>query len=148
MTVAQFPLHRRQPRWRWAPALLAGIVTVAALPGAGRTQTSNGGNESALTIRADTQRANSQTGVITAEGNVRIAYPARDIQATAAQAKYYRDKRRLVLSGGVYVLQEGNSLRAERVTYSVDRDRLVAESAQKQQVQATYVLPKQSQAQQ
>lgn len=43
----------------------------------------------ALTILADVQQANAVTGVITARGNVQLRYPARQIQATAAQAQYF-----------------------------------------------------------
>ena len=71
----------------------------------------------AITLKSDIQESNSQTGVITARGNVQINYPARQIQATAAQAQYYSRERRLILTGNVYVLQEGNSLRAEEMTY-------------------------------
>ncbi len=91
-----------------------------------------------LTLRSDVQEANSKTGVITARGNVQIYYPARQIQATAAQAQYFSRERRIVLSGNVYVLQQGNSLRGETVTYLIDEGRFVALPQAPKQVEAIY----------
>lgn len=94
----------------------------------------------ALTLRSDVQEANSVTGVITARGNVQINYPARQIQATAIQAQYYSRERRIVLTGDVYVLQEGNSLRGEVVTYLIDEGRFVALPDTGQQVESIYLV--------
>lgn len=94
-----------------------------------------------ITLRSDVQEANAITGVITARGNVQIEYPARDIYATSAQAQYFSNERRIVLSGNVVVLQEGNSLRAETVTYLVDEGQFVALPQPDQQVEAVYTLP-------
>jgi lipopolysaccharide export system protein LptA len=91
-----------------------------------------------LTLRSDVQEANSKTGVITARGNVQIYYPARQIQATAAQAQYFSRERRIVLSGNVYVLQQGNSLRGETITYLIDEGRFVALPQAPKQVEAIY----------
>ncbi len=93
-----------------------------------------------LTLRSDIQEANAKTGVVTARGNVQIYYPARQIQATAAQAQYFSRERRIVLSGDVYVLQEGNSLRGETVTYLIDEGRFVALPQTPKQVEAIYLL--------
>lgn len=100
------------------------------------------GTGQALTLRSDIQEANAVTGVITARGNVQINYPARQIQATSVQAQYYSRERRIVLSGNVYVLQNGNSLRGETITYLIDEGRFVAvpDGAQ-QQVEAIYIVP-------
>jgi lipopolysaccharide export system protein LptA len=94
----------------------------------------------AITVRADVQESNSDTGVVTAKGNVQISYPARDIQATAAQAQYYSRERRLVLSGNVYVLQKGNSMRAETMTYLIDEGRFIATPKADRQVESTYLV--------
>jgi lipopolysaccharide export system protein LptA len=102
-----------------------------------QTARSGGG---AMTVRSDLQEANSQTGVITARGNVQINYPARKIQATSAQAQYFSKERRLVLSGNVYVLQEGNSMRAETMTYLVDEGRFIATPQANQQVESIYLV--------
>lgn len=95
----------------------------------------------ALTLRADTQQANAKTGVVTASGNVQLSYPARQIQATSRVAQYYNRERRIVLSGDVYVLQNGNSLRAETITYLIDEGRFVATPQAQKQVEATILVP-------
>ncbi len=95
----------------------------------------------ALTLRSDVQEANAITGVITARGNVQMNYPARRIQATSAQAQYYSQERRIVLLGNVYILQEGNSIRGERVTYLVDEGRFLALPSEGQQVESIYIIP-------
>jgi lipopolysaccharide export system protein LptA len=94
----------------------------------------------ALTLRADVQEANSITGVITARGNVQINYPARQIQATSVQAQYYSREKRIVLQGDVYVLQNGNSLRGETITYLIDEGRFVALPNNGQQVESIYLV--------
>jgi lipopolysaccharide export system protein LptA len=95
----------------------------------------------ALTLRADIQQANAKTGVVTANGNVQLSYPARKIQATANAAQYYSRERRIVLSGNVYVLQDGNSLKADTITYLVDEGRFVAMPLDRRQVEATLLIP-------
>jgi lipopolysaccharide export system protein LptA len=96
-----------------------------------------------LTLRADTQQANAKTGVVIASGNVQLSYPARQIQATANVAQYYSRERRIVLSGDVYVLQNGNSLKANVITYLIDEGRFVALPQAQQQVEATILIPDQ-----
>lgn len=93
-----------------------------------------------LTLRSDIQEANAKTGVVTARGNVQINYPARQIQATSAQAQYFSRERRIVLSGNVYVLQQGNSMRGETITYLIDEGRFIATPQSQQQVEATYIV--------
>jgi lipopolysaccharide export system protein LptA len=94
----------------------------------------------AITLKADVQESNTKTGVITARGNVQINYPARKIQATATQAQYYSRERRLILTGNVYVLQAGNSLRAEEMTYLIDEGRFIAKPQSDRQVESTYII--------
>jgi lipopolysaccharide export system protein LptA len=94
-----------------------------------------------MTLRADIQQANSITGVVTALGNVQIDYPARQIQATSAQAQYFSRERRIVLTGNVYVLQQGNSLRADNVTYLIDENRFVALPMEDRQVESIILIP-------
>lgn len=95
----------------------------------------------ALTLRSDVQEANAKTGVITARGNVQIFYPARQIQATSAQAQYFSRERRIVLSGNVYVWQQGNSMRGETITYLIDEGRFVALPRSPKQVESIYLVP-------
>ena len=94
----------------------------------------------AITLKSDIQESNSQTGVITARGNVKIDYPARQIQATATQAQYFSRERRLILTGDVYVIQEGNSMRAESMTYLIDEGRFIATPESDRQVESTYII--------
>lgn len=95
---------------------------------------------SPLTLKANSTEANAKTGVVVAKGNVQINYPARQIQATSSQAIYYSNERRIVLSGDVYVLQQGNSLRGETITYLVDEGRFVALPQPNKQVEAIYLI--------
>ncbi|MGF1480324.1 MAG: LptA/OstA family protein [Cyanophyceae cyanobacterium] len=119
----------------WATTAAIAVVLTSVSPTV-EAQTDSG----ALTVRSDIQEANSETGVITARGNVQINYPARQIQATAAQAQYFSRERRLVLSGNVYVLQEGNSMRAETMTYLIDEGRFIATPKSDRQVESTYIV--------
>lgn len=105
------------------------------------TKASAQSSAGALQLKASRVEANSNTGVVTAIGNVRIDYPSRQIFATAAQAQYYSNDQRIVLSGNVDVEQEGNTLRAETVTYLIAEGRFVATPGANAQVEAIYLLP-------
>lgn len=75
------------------------------------------------------------TGIITATGNVRIVYPDQRVVATSRQAQYFTREGMIILSGDVDVVQEdGNLLRADRVTYLVERERALAQPLEGQQV--------------
>ncbi|MFB2937594.1 LptA/OstA family protein [Aerosakkonemataceae cyanobacterium BLCC-F154] len=93
-----------------------------------------------LTVRSDIQEADQKTGVITARGNVQLFYPARQIQATAAQAQYFSRERRIILTGNVYVLQNGNSIRGEQVVYLIDEGRFIAVPQANRQVESIYLV--------
>ncbi len=94
-----------------------------------------------VTIESDLQKADNSTGVVTATGNVRILYPDRGVVATARQAQYFSKEGRVVLSGDVDIIQDnGNSLRAERIVYLVERERIIADPAEGQQVIIRYYL--------
>jgi len=81
-----------------------------------------------VTIESDSQQADNRTGVVTATGNVRITYPDRRMVATSRQAQYFSKEGRLVLTGDVDVIDaEGQRIRAERLVYRLDSERLVAE---------------------
>ena len=134
----------RLGRWRRSPIALSLIGTlgmglaIAQTP-APLAQAQTGG-QGTITLKADVQEANAVTGVITARGNVRIDYPARDIVATSAQAQYFSEENRMILSGDVVVLQEGNRLEAETVTYLIDEGRFIALPQPNNQVQTTYQI--------
>lgn len=124
---------------RLASAALGLSLGIAPL--LGQSAASQGTASQALTILADVQQANVITGVITARGNVQLRYPARQIQATAAQAQYFSREGRIVLSGNVYVLQGRNSLRADSVTYLIQESKFVALPAPSRQVESILMIP-------
>ena len=119
-------------------AALVSASIIAATPLS--LQAQSPAKQGEITLKSDVQESNSQTGIITARGNVKINYPARKIQATAAQAKYYSRERRLVLTGDVYVIQDGNSMRAEVLTYLLDEERFIATPQSDRQVESTYII--------
>ena len=94
-----------------------------------------------VTIESDLQKADNSTGVVTATGNVRIVYADQRVVATARQAQYFTLEGRVVLSGDVDVIQEtGHSIRAEKLVYLVESERIVAEPAAGEQVITHYQL--------
>ena len=119
----------------FAISLLA--IAASSLPA---TQAQNA--NTALTIRADVQEANSITGVVTATGNVKMTYPARQIDAIAEQAQYFSKEQRVVLTGNVVVTQEGvNSIKAQTITYLVSEGKFLAAPQDNQQVETIYIVP-------
>jgi lipopolysaccharide export system protein LptA len=126
--------------------LLPSIVlgTVITLPAIDTTivqaqpQSSKG-----LIIQADTQEANSKTEIVTARGNVRLNYPARKIQARANLALYYIKQKRIVLTGNVLIVQSGNTLEGESITYLIDEGKFIANPKDRQQVRSNYIIPEQ-----
>ncbi len=128
-------------RRKFFPIFSATIISAIAIAVSPQyLEAQNLADNGSITIRSDSQEANSETGVITAQGNVRINYPSRQIQATATQAQYYSRERRLVLNGNVYVIQQGNSMRAESMTYLIDEGRFIATPRANRQVESTYVV--------
>ncbi len=114
------------------------LAIASAMPSPLKSQPTSDGRT--LTVKAQIQEANSKTGVVTARGNVEMFYPARKIQATAAQAQYFSRERRIVLSGNVYVLQEGNSIQGENITYLIDEGRFIATPKTNGQVESIYII--------
>ncbi|QHU98730.1 LptA/OstA family protein [Synechocystis sp. CACIAM 05] len=135
------PSHLLSRHWGWLAVAMASLGSLSSLPvNVNSSVVAQTAPSSPMTVRSDIQEANSQTGVVTARGNVQVYYPARNLQATAAQAQYFSQERRLVLSGNVYVLQDGNSMRAETMTYLVDEGRFVANPQANQQVESIYLV--------
>lgn len=127
---------------QWAiGSSLALALSAIALSATAQSPGTASNDSRALTLLADIQEANANTGVLTARGNVQIIYPARQIQATAAQAQYFSRERRIVLTGNVYVLQQGNSLRGETITYLIDEGRFIALPKPERQVESIYIVP-------
>ncbi len=117
------------------------LLCVAGLPTQLPPATAQSGGNRPLTIRSDTQEYDAKTQVITARGNVQMVYPARQIQATSAQAQYFSKEKRIDFSGNVYILQQGsNSIRAEKVTYLIDEGKFIALPQSNRQVESTYMV--------
>jgi lipopolysaccharide export system protein LptA len=100
-------------------------------------------NPQGLSIQADTQEANSKTEVVTARGNVRLNYPSRQVRARANLAQYFIKQQRIVLSGNVTIVQEGNTIEGESVIYLIDEGKFIANPKAKQQVRSNYIIPEQ-----
>ena len=139
-------LHRFRLGWTIPLTLVSIIAFATASPSAtsqtptrSTTNQPSGGNRS-LFINATRQEADSKTGVFTAIGNVQINYPARQIQATAAQAQYFSRERKIILSGNVYVLQAGNSIKGDSITYLIDEGRFIATPKTNSQVESIYII--------
>ena len=126
-------------------ALITGLsVALAAAAGAQELMAPENAapvDDGLITIESDSQSADNVTGVVTAIGNVRIVYPTRGMVATSRQAQYFSREGRLVLSGDVDVVQDdGNSIRAERVTYDLNDERALAMPSNGGQVRSTMVI--------
>ncbi|QSJ18433.1 OstA family protein [Nostoc sp. UHCC 0702] len=121
------------------PVALLGAIAFPMQVQTATAQTS--GENRPLTIRSDVQEYDAKTQVITARGNVQMLYPARQLQATSAQAQYFSKERRIDFTGNVYILQQGgNSIRAEKVTYLIDEGRFVALPQSNRQVESIYMV--------
>ena len=126
-------------------ALMTGLsVALAAAAGAQELMAPENAapvDDGLITIESDSQSADNVTGVVTAIGNVRIVYPTRGMVATSRQAQYFSREGRLVLSGDVDVVQnDGNSIRAERVTYDLNDERALAMPSLGGQVRSTMMI--------
>jgi lipopolysaccharide export system protein LptA len=135
------PFARARKSTRLGAAAL-GLGSALLLGGSGLWPSSTQAQQAQpIKLEANRLEANSKTGLVTAIGNVRITYPARSIQATAAQAQYFSRERKMILTGDVYVLQQGNSLRGEVITYLIDEGRFVATPTSPKQVESIYLVP-------
>lgn len=121
-----------------------GLILPIALAAPTHSQSANANpaaNGQSLTVRSDIQEADARTGIVTARGNVQINYPYQQMQGTAAQAQYFSRERRIVLTGNAHIMQQGNSLRAETITYLIDEGRFIAVPEQNKQVESIYLIP-------
>ena len=134
MTVLRRPLF-------WCAGLVLSLTSPCLAQELGTPSDGSSSDDGLITIESDSQTADNVTGVVTAVGNVRILYPSRGMVATSRQAQYFSREGRLVLSGDVDVVQEdGNTLRAERVTYDLEDERAVASPPDGGQVRSTMIL--------
>ncbi len=130
--------------WCWLfilPFILFGSSIV--LPSQSAPVRAQQPNAQGLSIEATTQEANSKTEVVTARGNVRLNYPSRQVRARANLAQYFIKQKRIVLTGNVTVVQEGNTIEGESIIYLIDEGKFVANPRVKQQVRSNYIIPEQ-----
>jgi lipopolysaccharide export system protein LptA len=94
-----------------------------------------------VTILSNIQEANTKTQIVNARGNVRLTYPDKKLQARANNAQYNIKAQQIVLSGNVFVNQDGNSLQGDTITYLIEEGRFVAKQKPGIPVQSIYVIP-------
>ena len=141
--MSRYKLPSSLMRRFWLALMLPGVILgVMAVPNQVQTASAQASNQgSPLRITGEFQEYNAKAQIATVRGNVQLLFKARGIQATAAQAQYLIRERRIVLTGDVYVLQQGgNSLRAERVDYLIDEGRFVAAPKTGSQVESIYII--------
>ena len=113
-----------------------GVALLLAIPGPAWGQ-----NPRAISISADVQEANANTGVFIATGNVTLSFPAERLTARAQRAVYYSQEQRIELEGQVTIRQGENQLQAEKVIYYLEKGTIQAVPSPGQQVESVYVLP-------
>ncbi len=113
-----------------------GVALLLAIPGPAWGQ-----NPRAISISADVQEANANTGVFIATGNVTLSFPAERLTARAQRAVYYSQEQRIELEGQVTIRQGENQLQAEKVIYHIEKGTIQAVPSPGQQVESVYVLP-------
>ncbi|MFQ3614368.1 MAG: LptA/OstA family protein [Cyanobacteriota bacterium] len=118
---------------------LGGLLAVGLLLGSGIPAW--GQNPRAISINADFQEANANTGVFIATGNVTLNFPAERLSARAQRAVYYSQEQRIELEGQVTISQGDNQLQAEKVIYRIDQGTIQAVPVAGRQVESIYVLP-------
>ena len=115
---------------------VVGVAVLLAIPGPAWGQ-----NPRAISISADVQEANANTGVFIATGNVTLSFPAERLTARAQRAVYYSQEQRIELEGQVTIRQGENQLQAEKVIYYLEKGTIQAVPSPGQQVESVYVLP-------
>ncbi len=133
---------RRYLNWRWLillPVMATGSISLP-LPVPVQAQQPN---PNGLFIQADTQEANSKTEVVTARGNVQLRYPSRNLKARANLAQYFIKQKRILLTGNVLIVQQGNTISGESVIYLIDEGKFIANPKPKEQVRSNYIVPDQ-----
>ena len=119
---------------------IGGTITVSMYPVTVQAQQQK---SQGLSIQADTQEANSKTEIVTARGNVQLSYPSRKVKARANLAQYYIKQKRIILTGNVLIVQDGNTLEGESVIYLIEEGKFIANPKVKQQVRSNYILSEQ-----
>ncbi|MEN9221188.1 MAG: LptA/OstA family protein [Thermostichus sp. BF3_bins_97] len=125
---------------------LGGLLALGLLLGSGIPAWGQNQNPRAISINADAQEANANTGVFTAIGNVTLTFPAERLSARAQKAVYYSQEQRIELEGQVTISQGENQLQAEKVIYRIDQGTIQAVPVAGRQVESIYVLPEPAQS--
>ena len=144
-TTSTLTLPQRPLLFLLAAGLVAaGLLALPSRPVAAQSPRPKAPATGMVTIESDSQQADNQNGVITAKGNVRIVYADRGMTATSRQAQYFSNEGRLVLTGDVDVIDsDGQRLRAEKLVYLLDSERMVAEPTAGKQVFSKFRLQQQ-----
>jgi lipopolysaccharide export system protein LptA len=147
-TTSTLTLPQRPLLFLLAAGLVAaGLFALPSRPVAAQSPRPKAPATGMVTIESDSQQADNQNGVITAKGNVRIVYADRGMTATSRQAQYFSNEGRLVLTGDVDVIDsDGQRLRAEKLVYLLDSERMVAEPPAGKQVFSKFRLQQQGSA--
>jgi lipopolysaccharide export system protein LptA len=117
---------------------LAIILAASALTLPSLAQNENDGSQQGISIKSLRQEANSKTQIVTARDSVQIYYPARQLQARADFAQYFIKEQRMLLSGNVYVKQQGNTLQGETITYTIRDGQFLVTPKQGEVVESVY----------
>jgi lipopolysaccharide export system protein LptA len=72
-----------------------------------------------------------------------LNYPSRQVSARANLAQFFYKQNRIVLSGNVTIVQDGNTLEGESITYLINEGKFIANPKVKQQVRSNYIIPEQ-----
>lgn len=101
---------------------LVGFAALGAIayPATAQTLDQPGFNEPGITLQSDTQQIDPDTGTLTATGNVRLSYPARQLEGFAEQVQYLENQGLLILSGEARLTQPGEVLEGEQITCRTD----------------------------
>jgi lipopolysaccharide export system protein LptA len=147
-TISTLTLPNRPPLFVLAAGLAAAaLLVLPSRPVAAEAPRAKSVATGMVTLESDSQQADNQNGIVTATGNVRIVYADRGMTATSRQAQYFSKEGRLVLTGDVDVIDaDGQRLRAERLVYLLDSERMVAEPPAGKQVFSKFRLQQQGSA--
>jgi lipopolysaccharide export system protein LptA len=101
---------------------LVGFVALGAIahPATAQTVVQQNSNASGITLQSDVQQIDPDTGTLTATGNVRLSYPARQLEGVAEQVQYLENQGLLILSGEARLTQSGEVLEGEQITCRTD----------------------------
>lgn len=74
-----------------------------------------------VSITADTQNYNKNTGVATAIGNAKLIYEAAQLEGTAQKIEYFSKQKQLVFIGGANVIQGQETLKGNKIVCQTEK---------------------------